>query len=233
MRPHVGMRVEDPAGRVIQEVDPAPRAQVDIEPGDRAGDPGGAPRRRDGAGRHLLSGLRRLPRRHRRQDRHGRARRFEEDQSWYAALAPYPDPEVVVVATIERGGFGADAAAPAASQILTDYFNVKPDEIDERVRGGGDACTNDRHVTTRASPPPSAGPAARARGRAAARGRSASASARRAAAIGGLDPLLACAAIGIIAFSAYTLGVTTQDDIPGDPYFYVIRQASTRSSGSR
>ncbi len=54
-----------------------------------------------------------------------------EDQSWYAALAPYPDPEVVVVATIERGGFGADAAAPAVKQILTEYFDIKPSEIDE------------------------------------------------------------------------------------------------------
>ena len=41
----------------------------------------------------------------------------------------------------------------------------------------------------------------------------------------GLDLLLLAAAIGIIAFSAYTLGVTTKDDVPGDPYFYVIRQA--------
>ncbi|MGI9019359.1 MAG: rod shape-determining protein RodA [Solirubrobacterales bacterium] len=44
-------------------------------------------------------------------------------------------------------------------------------------------------------------------------------------AIGGLDFALAGAAIAIIAFSAYTLGLTTREDIPGDPYFYVIRQA--------
>jgi penicillin-binding protein 2 len=45
-----------------------------------------------------------------------------EDQSWYVALAPYPHPEIVVATTIEQGGFGADAAAPAASQILGAYF---------------------------------------------------------------------------------------------------------------
>jgi rod shape determining protein RodA len=44
-------------------------------------------------------------------------------------------------------------------------------------------------------------------------------------AFGGLDLMLAAAAIAIIAFSVYTLGVTTKEDIPGDPYFYVIRQA--------
>jgi rod shape determining protein RodA len=42
--------------------------------------------------------------------------------------------------------------------------------------------------------------------------------------LGGLDLPLVVAAVGIVAFSAYTLGVTTSDDIPGDPYFYVIRQ---------
>jgi rod shape determining protein RodA len=40
-----------------------------------------------------------------------------------------------------------------------------------------------------------------------------------------LDPVLLLAGIGIIAFSTYTLGVATQDDIPGEPYHYAIRQA--------
>jgi rod shape determining protein RodA len=43
-------------------------------------------------------------------------------------------------------------------------------------------------------------------------------------AFGGLDLPLVAAAIGILAFSAYTLGVTTKGDVAGDPYFYVIRQ---------
>jgi rod shape determining protein RodA len=37
-------------------------------------------------------------------------------------------------------------------------------------------------------------------------------------------PLLA-AAIGLIAFSIYTLGAATAEDVPGDPHYYVIRQA--------
>ena len=40
------------------------------------------------------------------------------DQSWYVVAAPYDDPRVVVAVTIERGGFGAEAAAPAARRIL-------------------------------------------------------------------------------------------------------------------
>jgi rod shape determining protein RodA len=43
-------------------------------------------------------------------------------------------------------------------------------------------------------------------------------------AFGGLDFWLVAAAIGILALSAYTLGVTTREDVAGDPHFYVIRQ---------
>jgi rod shape determining protein RodA len=37
-------------------------------------------------------------------------------------------------------------------------------------------------------------------------------------------PLLA-AAVGLIAFSIYTLGQATAGDVPGDPHYYVIRQS--------
>jgi len=47
------------------------------------------------------------------------------DQSWYVAAAPFDDPRVVVATTIERGGFGAEAAAPAARRILAAYFGIK------------------------------------------------------------------------------------------------------------
>ena len=57
------------------------------------------------------------------------------DQSWYAALAPYPDPRYVVVVTDEAGGFGADTAAPMARLILAELFNV--DET--QLVAGGDA----------------------------------------------------------------------------------------------
>ena len=40
------------------------------------------------------------------------------------ALAPYPNPEIVVAATIEQGGFGVEAAAPVARQILDAYYNT-------------------------------------------------------------------------------------------------------------
>jgi penicillin-binding protein 2 len=47
------------------------------------------------------------------------------DHSWYASWAPYNHPRLVVVVMIERGGFGAQAAAPAAKKIYEAYFHPK------------------------------------------------------------------------------------------------------------
>jgi penicillin-binding protein 2 len=48
-----------------------------------------------------------------------------DDHSWYASWAPYRHPKIVVVAMIEHGGFGAQAAAPAAKEVYDAYFRVK------------------------------------------------------------------------------------------------------------
>ena len=48
------------------------------------------------------------------------------DDSWYASWAPAWNPKVVVVVVIEHGGFGADAAAPAARQIYQAFFAHPP-----------------------------------------------------------------------------------------------------------
>jgi len=45
------------------------------------------------------------------------------DHSWYASWAPYNHPKLVVVVMVEKGGFGAEAAAPAAKKIYQAYFH--------------------------------------------------------------------------------------------------------------
>jgi penicillin-binding protein 2 len=45
--------------------------------------------------------------------------------SWYASWAPYDHPKLVVVAMIEHGGYGAEAAAPTAKRIYQAYFHEK------------------------------------------------------------------------------------------------------------
>ncbi len=47
------------------------------------------------------------------------------DHSWYASWAPANNPKIVVVVLIAHGGFGAEAAAPAAREIYQAYFHVK------------------------------------------------------------------------------------------------------------
>jgi len=126
IRPHVASQVEDASGQVIQEIRPAPRRHVEIEPEYRqtimeglhaaAMEPGGTSYKVFGNWKPDVAG------------KTGTAEGDpdEEDQSWYVALAPYPDPRVVVAVTIENGGFGADAAAPAASQILAAALDTEP-----------------------------------------------------------------------------------------------------------
>jgi penicillin-binding protein 2 len=49
----------------------------------------------------------------------------QHDQSWYVAMAPYPNPKYIVAFTIEQGGFGADAAAPAACKVLATLLHQR------------------------------------------------------------------------------------------------------------
>jgi penicillin-binding protein 2 len=52
----------------------------------------------------------------------------QQDYSWYACFVPpsATTKPIVVVVWVEQGGFGAVAAAPAARQILSQWFFGKP-----------------------------------------------------------------------------------------------------------
>jgi penicillin-binding protein 2 len=45
------------------------------------------------------------------------------DHAWYIALAPLDKPKIALVAFVENGGFGAEAAAPIARKVLDAYFD--------------------------------------------------------------------------------------------------------------
>jgi len=45
--------------------------------------------------------------------------------AWYAAFAPYEDPEIAVVAFVYNGAEGAITAGPIVKQVLEAYFNLK------------------------------------------------------------------------------------------------------------
>jgi penicillin-binding protein 2 len=135
VRPHVGLRVEDPQGRVVQEIQPAPRRHVDIDPVWRQTimeglrDAAMAP---DGTSYGIFGGYPIEI-----AGKTGTAERPPNpDQSWYLAVAPYDDPKYVVAVTFEEGGFGAETAAPAAQDILNELLNVKAQDIDTVETGG-------------------------------------------------------------------------------------------------
>jgi penicillin-binding protein 2 len=51
------------------------------------------------------------------------------DQSWYACYVADPARPIVVVVTIEKGGFGAETAAPTARLILSHWFHLNDDKF--------------------------------------------------------------------------------------------------------
>jgi penicillin-binding protein 2 len=54
----------------------------------------------------------------------------QRDQSWWCGYGPAESttpPELVVCALIENGGFGSDAAAPAALEVFKEYFKKQLD----------------------------------------------------------------------------------------------------------
>ncbi|HEY5336318.1 MAG TPA: penicillin-binding protein 2, partial [Mycobacteriales bacterium] len=49
---------------------------------------------------------------------------FNEPESWFASIQPISKPQYVVVAMVEHGGQGADAAAPLVANIYKDIFGL-------------------------------------------------------------------------------------------------------------
>jgi penicillin-binding protein 2 len=48
------------------------------------------------------------------------------DQSWWCGFGPFESPELVVCVIIENGGFGGEAAAPAALRVFEEFFGEEP-----------------------------------------------------------------------------------------------------------
>jgi penicillin-binding protein 2 len=128
VRPHLGLRIEDSDGRVIQELETQSRRKVKIAPEYRQAILDGLRLAASAPGGTSADVFKKFPipvagKTGTAEKGAGRA-----DQSWYLALAPYPNPRYVVAVTFEAGGFGAETAAPAARRILASLFDVKGEE---------------------------------------------------------------------------------------------------------
>jgi penicillin-binding protein 2 len=131
VRPHLAMSVEDGLGRAVEEFRTTAKRHVKFSKTDQD---------------TILTGL------HRAASEDGGTsadvfkgfaggkltvygktgtveRPGQPDQSWYACYVPHPSRPIVVVVTVEKGGFGAETAAPAARLILNNWFDLGKDKF--------------------------------------------------------------------------------------------------------
>jgi penicillin-binding protein 2 len=128
VRPHIGLQVENNIGdKVLQNIDPPAARHINIDPAyldairtglrEAASAPGGTSASVMGSFPLPVYG------------KTGTAQHVgQNDQAWYACYVPATatTKPITVVVTVEKGGFGAVAAAPVARQILSQWFTGKP-----------------------------------------------------------------------------------------------------------
>jgi penicillin-binding protein 2 len=123
VRPHLGQAVEDGEGRLVEEIRKPSRRHVDFSRVNQQAIMAGlhaATSQQGGTSADVFKGF---P--YPVYGKTGTAERAPNpDQSWYACYVPHPTRPIVVVTTVERGGFGAETAAPAARLILAEWFHL-------------------------------------------------------------------------------------------------------------
>ncbi|MFL5818306.1 MAG: penicillin-binding protein 2 [Conexibacter sp.] len=128
VRPHVGLQITDPAGRVLQQIAPKPARHVDIPKIDLQAIRDGLHAAAQESGGTSFDVMGSFP-----KPVYGKTGTAQftgrADQSWYVAYVPDPVRPIVVAATVESGGFGAQAAAPAVRLILSQWFGVRKEII--------------------------------------------------------------------------------------------------------
>jgi penicillin-binding protein 2 len=123
VHPHLGSAIQDGAGRLIEQLRWPARRKVAIPASyqhaimeglhEAATEPGGT-------SADIFSGY---P--YPIYGKTGTAERAPNpDQAWYAVYVNAPTKPIVIVTTVERGGFGAETAAPAACLMLNEWLGL-------------------------------------------------------------------------------------------------------------
>jgi penicillin-binding protein 2 len=122
VRPHVGLAITSNDGQILQRIEPGAARRIEIpdlstiQDGLRA-----AASEQGGTSADVFQGF--------PEPVYGKTGTAQltgkPDQSWYVCYVPDAKKPIVVAVTIESGGFGAQAAAPAARLILSQWFGVK------------------------------------------------------------------------------------------------------------
>ncbi len=124
VRPHIGLDVQEPDGTVLQRIDPPATRKLQINSTyldsirqglhEAAQSPGGTSDDVMGSFPQQVYG------------KTGTAQyNGQQDYSWYVCFVPdsATSKPILVAVWVEQGGFGAQAAAPAAREILSQWFN--------------------------------------------------------------------------------------------------------------
>ena len=127
VRPHVGLAIEDDGGRELQQIKVPAAHKLNIDESDRQAVLDGLHMATIGDG--TSAGIFRDW----NQDsfpiygKTGTAERppRPRDQSWYVAYVPHKGKPIVIAATVEEGGFGAEAAAPIVCRMLARWYDQK------------------------------------------------------------------------------------------------------------
>jgi penicillin-binding protein 2 len=121
--PQIGDQILSPSGALVQQLPPPTSHHISIDPGYRAVVMQGlhdAAQTPTGTSYAVFGNFPRTV-----YGKTGTAvHAGQKDQSWYVVYAPDAHRPIVVAVTIEQGGFGAAAAAPAARLMLSQWFGI-------------------------------------------------------------------------------------------------------------
>jgi penicillin-binding protein 2 len=126
--PHLGLEIDDSGGRLIQKIQPRAQRHISFNPANQAVIEEGLHQAAQGPTGTSSDVFRTFPR-----TVYGKTGTAEHagqsDQAWYVAYAPDPKRPIVIALTIEKGGFGDQAAAPAVRLMLSQWFGIKKQVI--------------------------------------------------------------------------------------------------------
>jgi penicillin-binding protein 2 len=129
--PHLGAAIQNRAGETVQTLSSPAKKQLNLDPTAlstlRAGlfDAANA---EGGTSQKVFADW---PKKYAVYGKTGTAERGagRADQAWYAAYVPDAKRPIVVVVTVENGGFGATTAAPIAAQIMRAWYHLSGTKI--------------------------------------------------------------------------------------------------------
>jgi penicillin-binding protein 2 len=132
--PHVGDDIESSTGDVLEKIDPAPKRYVKIDPAYRSAILAGlhaAAQEAGGTSDDVMGNFPMTVYGKTGTAQEGTAAQIasntEADYAWYACFVPATatSKPIVIVVSVEKGGFGDVAAAPVARQMLSEWFYGK------------------------------------------------------------------------------------------------------------